>query len=86
MVSRFYDLKAMLPGELDQLVGELDEPAYRTRQIFDWLYAKGVRDVREMTNISKILREKLAERTRITCLNSGQASRSGYGRGGQIPL
>ena len=30
----------MLPGELDQLVGELDEPAYRTRQILDWLYAK----------------------------------------------
>ena len=34
MVSPLYDLKAMLPGELDQLVGELDEPAYRTRQDF----------------------------------------------------
>ena len=79
MVSQLYDLKAMLPEELARLVGELDEPAYRTRQIFDWLYAKGVRDIQEMTNISKILREKLAERTRITCLSlvSRQESATG---------
>ena len=80
MVSPLYDLKAMLPDELDQLVGELDEPAYRTRQIFDWLYAKGVRDVREMTNISKILREKLADQTRITCLNLVSRQESDHGR------
>ena len=79
MASRLYDLKAMLPIELDRLVGELDEPAYRTRQILDWLYAKGVRDVREMTNVSKTLREKLAEQTRITCLNLVKRQESATG-------
>ncbi|MCY4603482.1 MAG: radical SAM protein, partial [Gemmatimonadetes bacterium] len=79
MVSRVYDLKAMLPDELNRLVGEFDEPAYRTRQIFDWLYAKGVRDVREMTNISRILRQKLAEQTRITCLNLVKRQESATG-------
>ena len=62
------DLKAMLPGELDEFVGELGQPSYRTRQILDWLYVKGVREVGEMTNLSKALREKLAQKTRITAL------------------
>lgn len=79
MTSRLHDLKAMLPSELERLVGELGEPAYRTRQILDWLYVKGVRDVREMTNISKTLRNKLAERTRITGLNLVERQESATG-------
>lgn len=79
MVSQLYDLKAMLPNEIDQIVGELDEPAYRTGQLLDWLYAKGVHDVREMTNLSKVLREKLATRTRITRLHLVQRRESAAG-------
>ena len=79
VVSQFYDLKAMLPNEIDQLVGELNEPAYRTGQLLDWLYAKGVHDVRAMTNLSKILREKLAVRTRITRLHLVERQESATG-------
>jgi 23S rRNA (adenine2503-C2)-methyltransferase len=58
----------MLPDELDELVSDLGQPAYRTRQILDWLYVKGVRDVGEMTNLSKSLRKELMARTALTSL------------------
>lgn len=79
VISQLYDLKAMLPNEIDQLVGELNEPAYRTGQLLDWLYAKGVHDVRAMTNLSKMLREKLAARTRITRLHLVERQESATG-------
>lgn len=37
------------------------EPAFRAGQIFDWLYVKRVSDFALMTNLSKSLREKLAD-------------------------
>ena len=35
------------------------EPAFRAKQIFEWLYQKGVSDYSKMTNLSNSLREKL---------------------------
>lgn len=37
------------------------EAAFRAGQIFDWLYVKRVHDFESMTNLSKSLREKLAD-------------------------
>ena len=34
---------------------------YRARQLFEWVYKKNITDPREMTNITKPLREKFAE-------------------------
>ena len=58
----------MLPAELDELVIELGQPAYRTQQILDWLYVKGAREIAQMSNLSKSLRSMLSERMRITSL------------------
>jgi 23S rRNA (adenine2503-C2)-methyltransferase len=38
----------------------LDEPAYRARQLFVWLYGKRARSFVEMTDLGKPLRERLA--------------------------
>ncbi len=40
---------------------ELSEPAFRAKQILDWLYKKRVRSWDEMTNLSKPLRAWLAD-------------------------
>ncbi|HRO41848.1 MAG TPA: 23S rRNA (adenine(2503)-C(2))-methyltransferase RlmN [Flavipsychrobacter sp.] len=37
------------------------EPAFRAKQIQEWIWKKFVGDINEMTNLSKSLREKLAE-------------------------
>ena len=53
------DIKAMLPDELAAELRNMGEPAYRAKQIFQWL-TRGVTSFDEMTNLSKPLREKLS--------------------------
>lgn len=52
------DLLDLTKAEVTELIMELGEPKYRADQIYDWLH-RGY-DIPEMTNISKVLREKLA--------------------------
>lgn len=52
-----YDLTI---GDLTRKMSEFGEPAYRARQIFEWLYEKDVSDLDRMTNLSKSLRDKLS--------------------------
>ena len=52
------DIKALLPDELAAELRSLGEPAYRAKQVFQWL-SRGVESFDEMTNLSKTLREKL---------------------------
>ena len=59
------DIKSMDIGELEAMRAEMGEPKFRGKQIFDWLHAKQADSFREMTNLSKGLREKLAERAAI---------------------
>lgn len=47
---------------LSELVEELGQPAYRVRQIQEWLEVKGAQTFDDMTNIPKQLRESLSER------------------------
>lgn len=59
------DIKSMTQQELAQFLKELGEPAFRAKQVFTWLH-RGVTSFEDMTNLSKPLREKLAERCFIT--------------------
>ena len=59
------DLKSMTPEELAGLMKELGQPAFRAKQIFQWLH-RGATSFDEMTNLSKELRARLAETCRIT--------------------
>lgn len=63
-----YDIKSMTLSEVEGVVSSLELPRFRAKQIFDWLQIYGVMSYDEMTNLSKALREKLAERYPIrTC-------------------
>ncbi len=55
-------------GELEDWLVEQSEPKFRAKQIFDWLYVKRINSFSEMTNLSKELREKLAQSFEITTL------------------
>ena len=52
-------LVAMTLDELKNAAKELGMPAFTGAQMAKWLYGKGVRDIDEMTNLSKANREKL---------------------------
>ena len=46
--------------EMETFMAELGEPRYRGRQLFKWIYQKGVFDFSMMTDFPKKFREKLA--------------------------
>ena len=54
------DLKSMTLMEITELIHELGEPAFRGKQVFQWLH-RGATSFDEMTNLPKAVREKLSE-------------------------
>lgn len=59
------DIKSMAPDELAAWFKEQGQPAFRAKQVFQWLY-RGVTSFEEMSNLSKDLRKKLSESCYIT--------------------
>ena len=55
------NLKSCTLPELQTLFKEMGEPAFRAKQVYQWLH-RGVRTYSEMTNLSQGLRQKLEER------------------------
>ncbi len=53
------DIRSMTLEELSAWLEGQGEPAFRGRQIYQWLWQKGVRSFREMSSLPKSLREKL---------------------------
>lgn len=55
------DIKSLEREELEDWFKEKQELAYRVKQLMDWLYVRRVTDWDAMSNLPKILREKLRE-------------------------
>lgn len=54
-------LLGMSPDELSALVAEMGMPRFTAKQIAQWLYEKRATTIDEMTNLSKINRQRLSE-------------------------
>jgi len=59
------DLSGLDRAGLEAFFSELGEKRFRAKQILQWIHQRGVADFDAMTDLSKGLRQKLAERTRI---------------------
>ena len=55
------NIKSMTLPEVTAALKEMGQPAFRGKQVYSWLH-KGVKSYEEMTNLSKPLREALAEK------------------------
>lgn len=60
--TRSRDIRLLTLEELQDLVKELGQPAFRAKQLNEWIYDKNVCSFDEMTNLPAALREKLSER------------------------
>lgn len=75
------DLRDMTRGEVAELVEELGQPAFRTKQIMSWIWEKDATSFDQMTNLPKALREDLAKRCalggaeQVACQHSADGSR-----------
>ncbi|MFC7685468.1 23S rRNA (adenine(2503)-C(2))-methyltransferase RlmN [Ureibacillus sp. GCM10028918] len=61
---------SLRPDQLEEWLTENGEKAFRAGQIYEWLYEKRVKTFEEMSNLSKALREKLAENFLLTTLST----------------
>ena len=55
------NIQSMTQAEIAQLLKELGQPAFRSKQMYSWLH-KGARSYSEMTNLPKALRDVLEEK------------------------
>ena len=53
------DINSVTYEQLNNVITDLGQPEFRTKQIFTWLHKNGVSSFDEMTNLSISLREKL---------------------------
>ena len=60
--DRARDIRLLDLGELQNLVKELGQPAFRAKQLNEWIHEKNVCSFDEMTNLPVAMREKLSER------------------------
>jgi len=53
------DIRALSQDQLIDLFISIEEPVFRAKQVYDWLWSKGVIDFNQMSNLSKEIREYL---------------------------
>lgn len=57
------ELRSCNLAEMEQVVAELGQPAFRAKQLFEWVHKKGVSQFEQMSNLGKSFRQDLAERS-----------------------
>lgn len=62
------DIRALSLQQLTTLFAEIGEPAFRAKQVYDWLWAKGLTEFSHMSNLSKKLRDYLEEHFAINAV------------------
>lgn len=55
------NLREITLPELEGMMADLGEPKFRAKQVHEWVWQKHAADINDMTNLSKALREKLAQ-------------------------
>ena len=70
------DIRSLNLLQLQQHFTEMKEPAYRAKQVYQWLWEKSARSFEEMSNLSKDLRKKLDDNYAINVVevNNSQFS------------
>ena len=66
------DIKSLDYDELKDFFVSIGEKPFRAKQVYQWMHEKQADGFEEMTNLSKSLREKLAETCEYTCLENVQ--------------
>src|SRR5215510_3934478 len=73
------DLSELDRAEIEHALEQMKLPRFHGRQIFHWIYARGVTNFEEMTNLSRTLRRELAAHFTIVTptIESRQVSSDG---------
>ncbi|WP_330403383.1 23S rRNA (adenine(2503)-C(2))-methyltransferase RlmN [Herbinix hemicellulosilytica] len=64
------DIKSLYIDELTEEMKKLNQPAFRAKQLYDWMHCKLAASYDEMTNLPKDLRQLLSENYPLTVLKA----------------
>jgi len=73
------DLKTMTATELERYLVDQGFPAYRGRQIYHWMYARGIFDLESMSDLPSSLRSSLGRIATISSLTERKSQESDDG-------
>ena len=62
------DIKSLYKEELELLLKDLGQPAFRAKQLFEWMHGKLADSYEAMSNLPIKLRDRLKETYPLTCL------------------
>src|SRR5690606_6662008 len=57
--TKLIDIRSLSLDQIKEKLVEMGEQAFRAKQIYEWLWQKSVTDFEQMSNLSKVLRDKL---------------------------
>ena len=77
------DIRILSQIELEELFASLNQPKFRAKQLYDWLWNKGLKNIEDMSNLPKDLRAELDEEYEI---RSGKISVEQKSKDGTIKL
>ena len=73
------DIRSQSLTDLETLFATWDEPRFRAKQVYEWLWAKGAGDWASMRNVPKALHGKLAEHFTFNALFEDKTQHSNDG-------
>jgi 23S rRNA (adenine2503-C2)-methyltransferase len=73
------DIRLIEKNDLTEFFKSLGESKFRAQQVWEWLWKKGAHSFDEMTNLSKLLRQKLEEHFEIRPIKEDLVQRSNDG-------
>lgn len=60
--KRMRDVRSLTLDDIKAVLADLNQPAFRAKQIYEWIFSKNVCSFDEMTNVPKTLRDELSQR------------------------
>lgn len=73
------DIRTLSLEQLKDYFVTIGEKPFRAKQVYDWLWSKNRHSIEEMTNISKLLRERIAQDFMINPIEVDQLQKSSDG-------
>ena len=70
------DIKSLTQEELSIELADMGEPAFRAKQLYEWMHVKMAASYDEMSNIPRALREKCRERFNYVSLKQVRVQES----------
>ena len=64
--TKSQDIRDLSQNDIRELVAELGQPAFRAKQLIEWVFGKNVCSFDDMTNLPKAFREQLKEALPLT--------------------